>query len=339
MTSFALVLGSGLIAFGPLLSIFFTVIYQKAQLVIIVTTAAFFYLLAGVGASFVWWLFALVGLNGIPSLLVPGVLSQFGFRCSFVALYHRVEKVIRLSMEQEDARAARTTSGGGGAAPGVRRNNNQHGNTTQQDLDDYDENWTAVAKLRLQLNDASCGVAAGVGFGGMHAIMLFGSLLASESGNHGVLYQDSCPMIPSLFQSAIYALCFSIMDIFWMLLTFFGMRRRLLYHRGREFEDNVQGFGAYMGNSRSGGNWALLFVLMSHLGSSLITTTASIDKGCYVALPALAGATLLTAYTFWAGTGRIYMPPENSDQSISRTASRISAAADDNDTADHYRAE
>ena len=304
---------------------------------IIVTTAAFFYLLSGVAASFVWWLFALVGLDGIVSLLVPGVLAQFGFRCSFVALYHRVEKVIRLSIEQEDARAPNTN------------NNNNHA-TTQQDLDEYDENWTAAAKLRLQLNDASCGVAAGVGFGGMHAIMLFGSLLASESGNHGVLYQDSCPMVPSLFQSALYALCFSIMDIFWMLLTFFGMRRRLLYHRGREFQDNIRGFGAYMGNSRSGGNWALLFVLLTHLGSSLITTAASMDNGCYVALPVLTCVTLLTAYTFWAGTARIYMPPENSEQSISRTASRISAneaaaaaatTADDqsgvSSASDHYR--
>ena len=100
MTSFALLLGSALLAFGPLLSIFFLVIYQKAQLVIIVTTAAFFFLVSGLAASFVWWLFAQVGLDGVVSLLLPGVLSQFLFRCSFVALYHRVEKVIRLSIEQ-----------------------------------------------------------------------------------------------------------------------------------------------------------------------------------------------------------------------------------------------
>jgi Aph-1 protein len=221
-----------------------------------------------------------------------------------VALYHRVEKVIRLSIEQEDARGRTGTN---------------------DDLEDYDDNWTAAAKLRLQLNDASCGVAAGVGFGGMHAIMLYGSLLANETANAGILYQDSCPAIPSLVQSAVYALCFSIMDIFWMLLTFFGMRRRLLYHRGREFEDNIRGFGSYFGNSRSGGNLALLFVLISHLSSSVATVASSFGRGCMVSMPIVVGITLVTAYTFWAGTARIYMPPENSDQSISRTASRIAA--------------
>lgn len=307
MTSIALTLGSALLAFGPFLSFFFMVVYHKAQLVIIVTTAAFFFLLSALGASLVWWFFYIIGLDGLVAILLPGVLSQFLFRCSFVALYHKVEKVVRITLEKEDARG----------------NNNQ--NNMDDADDDYDENWTAAAKLRLQLNDASCGVAAGIGFGGMHAIMLYGTLLASESGNVGVLYQDSCPGIPSLAQSAVYALCFSVMDIFWMLLTFFGMRRRLLYHRGREFEDNIRGFGAYFGNSRNGGNLALLFVLVSHLGSSMVTVASSFGRGCMFSMPVLCGITLFTAYTFWAGTGRIYMPPENSDQSISRTASRISA--------------
>jgi gamma-secretase subunit APH-1 len=305
MSNFPLLLGSALVAFGPFLSLFFLLMYPKAQLVIIVTTSAFFFLVSALGASFVWWLFTLIHLDSVVSVLLPGVLSQFLFRCSFVALYHKVEKVIRLSIEQEDARG-------------------QTG--TQDDLEEYDENWTAAAKLRLQLNDASCGVAAGVGFGGMHAIMLFGTLLASQSGNAGILYQESCPSIPSLAQSAVYALCFSIMDIFWMLLTFFGMRRRLLYHRGREFEDNIRGFGSYFGNSRSGGNLALMFVLLSHLASSVVTVSSAFDKGCLVSLPSLVGITFFTAYAFWAGTARIYMPPENSDQSISRTASRLSAS-------------
>jgi len=308
MTSFLLLLGSALVAFGPFFSIFFLVVYQKSQLVIIVTTAAFFFLVSALGASFVWWLFAAVGLDGLVSLLLPGVLSQFLFRCSFVSLYHKVEKLIRISIEKEDERGESAVT---------------------DDLEDYDETWTAAAKLRLQLNDASCGIASGVGFGGMHAVMLFGSLLASESGNKGVLYQDSCPNIPSLTQSAICALCFSLMDIFWMLLTFFGMRRRLLYHRGREFEDNIRGFGSYFGNSRSGGNMALMFVLVSHLGSASVTVASSFGRGCVVSLPALVSITLFTAYTFWAGTARIYMPPENSDQSISRTASRLSSLAPD----------
>jgi hypothetical protein len=46
--------GSALLAFGPFVSLFALIIYQKAQLVIIVTTAAFFFLLGSLAASLTW---------------------------------------------------------------------------------------------------------------------------------------------------------------------------------------------------------------------------------------------------------------------------------------------
>ena len=54
MTTPALALGSGLVAFGPFLALFGMIIYQKAQLVIVVTTAAFFYLIGATVGAMIW---------------------------------------------------------------------------------------------------------------------------------------------------------------------------------------------------------------------------------------------------------------------------------------------
>lgn len=321
---FALLFGSAFIAFSPILSLFFLIIYHKAQLVIIVTSAAFFFLLSSLCASIVWYFFYILHLDGIVSILIPGILSQFLFRCAFVGLYHKVEKVIRISIEQQEEQEGSNNNNNNNTTS--RTSNNTNNNSVNDEDNNNNNNddteWTNIAKLRLQLNDAACGIAAGVGFGGMHTIMFYGSLLASETDNAGVLYQESCPTVPSLVQSAIYAFSFAVMDIFWMLLTFFGMRRRLLYHRNCQFEDNQRIFGSYFGNSRNGGNLALMFVLVAHLFSSLITTATSFGHGCVVSLPLIIVAMLVTMYTFWAGAARIYMPPENSNDSISRVASR-----------------
>ena len=308
MTSFALSLGAGLIAFGPMLALFSSIVYAKAQLVIVVTSSAFFFLLSAVSASLFWTVFHAVGLRGPLGGIIPGVVAQFVFRCLFVAMYHRVEKAIQQTLENaEDNSRAGTTS-------------SVNGQEQSAESNDRDKNeWSQVAKLKLELNDAACGIASGVGFGGMHAVMLYGTLLASEMSNDiGVLYQESCPALPSLAVSAIHCFCFSILDIFWMLLTFFGMRRRLMYHRGerppnhvlRQYEGQA---GAYLGSTREGGNMALLTVLVTHLLASILTTADYFRFGCIVSLPATGAMVLVVAYWFWAGVGRIYMPPQDDE--------------------------
>jgi hypothetical protein len=180
-----------------------------------------------------------------------------------------------------------------------------------------------------------------VGYGGMHVIMLYGTLLASEIMNDvGILYQDSCPGMPSLALSAIYAFSFSVLDIFWMLLTFFGMRRRLLYHRGEQAPDNAiyRGkIGAWLGDSRMGGNYALLLVLFTHLSTALFTVGGYFDQGCVVTIPAVLSMVFLTAYLFWAGCGRIYMPPAPQLPAGVRIESESVAAAAAAATAAHQQ--
>lgn len=294
MTTAALALGSGLVAFGPLLALFSMIIYQKAQLVIVVTTAAFCFLLGSTVGAMFWKVFHMIGFYGPLAAMIPSVLTQFLARCGFVTLYHRVEQVIQESLEKEEEESRQETSA---ADSGSRTHPTE-------------KNWGEIAKMRLQLNDAACGVASGVGFGGMHAILLYGTLLASEmSTNVGVLYQESCPSVPSLAVSAVYALCFFILDIFWMLFTFFGMRRRLQFHRG-EGEREYRAAGMWLGNSRKGGNLALLAVLVTHFAAATLTTTDYFKYGCFVSVPSVFGVVLFTAYIFWAGVGRIYMPAD-----------------------------
>lgn len=298
MTTAALALGSGLVAFGPLLALFSMIIYQKAQLVIVVTTAAFFFLVGSTVGAFAWRIFHWIGFYGPLAAMIPAVLAQFLARCSFVSVYHRVESVIQDTLEKEEDEARQGTTNQSTAGTHTRNH------PTEKD-------WAEIAKMRLQLNDAACGVAAGIGFGGMHAIILYGTLLASEtSTNVGVLYQDSCPAIPSLAVSAVYALCFFILDIFWMLFTFFGMRRRLTFHRGQGERREFRGPGGWLGNSRKGGNLALLWVLMTHFAAAVLTTADYFGNGCYVSVPSVCAVVVFTAYIFWAGAGRIYMPAE-----------------------------
>jgi hypothetical protein len=132
--------------------------------------------------------------------------------------------------------------------------------------------------MRLELNDWSCGIAAGIGFGAMHALMLYGTLLASEASTLGTLYQPSCPRIPSLVNSALNTMMFSLIDILLMLFTFYGMRKR----KSKTYRH------------RQAGNVALGICLGIHFMATMATTANLLHGGCRIALPLLA-IVLLTA--------------------------------------------
>ncbi|KAL3932679.1 MAG: hypothetical protein SGARI_003896 [Bacillariaceae sp.] len=182
-----------------------------------------------------------------------------------------------------------------------------------------------AAKQKLSLNDAACALAAGTGFGGLHAILLFGSLLASETTDVGVLYQPSCPKVPALLVSALNTFCFFFLDIFWMLLTFFGMRRRLLFPRGggslADINPLSRPFGHYFGNTRVGGNQALLTVLVTHTLAAGFTTFNVFQYGCVFSLTLLPAVTAVVAYIFWSCVSKIYMPLPHSNVRLSLPAS------------------
>jgi gamma-secretase subunit APH-1 len=110
------------------------------------------------------------------------------------------------------------------------------------------------------LNDLSSGLAAGVGFGLMHSLLLYGSVLAS-SGGSGVYFDDSCPTIPLVLVSALTSLAFFILDIIWMCLWFIAERYRSM---------------------------TLASVITSlHLVAGLVTLTNINPSGCQVSLTLL----------------------------------------------------
>ena len=351
----ALFLGSFLLAYSPLLFLFGWIVYPKPQSIIIVTSYAFCYVLSATASSAMYTLLNAIfqfnhngnnsssnngdgggfSSDGAWAAILPSIVIQFMCRCWFTTLYHQVERVIQVSFarhleeeEEEHAEEDNVVASAPASADAVVGN-------TAAPLPPTTTRSADMAKFQLALNDGNAAIAAAVGFGGMHAMVLYGTLLSSEITNNstGILYQNSCPAVPSLVVSAVVTNLFFVLQIFWMLLTFFGMRRRLLFHRGQCAEyDTVEEepmhdeneteedrrqrrrrhrnsrSGRWFGNSRTGGNYALLLVLLTHSAASFITMFHRHANGCYIVLPSLLGMVLLTAYLFYMGCGRIYMP-------------------------------
>jgi Aph-1 protein len=389
----ALLLGSALIAYTPLASLFTIVVYPKAPLVILVTTFAFSFLLSATCSSLFYTILnAIFQFNrsssnssnsnslstdygnavstsnnndGVLAAMIPSILFQFIFRCVFTSLYHTIERVIQTSLQQHATAAQQQQQSQGLHDEGNNANTSNDAvvvnpidpvTTTTTPNGNHNNTNTELNKFQLVLNDGSAAMAAAVGFGGMHALVLYGTLLSSQAVHNttGVLYQDSCPYIPSLLVSALVTNAFFLLQIFWMLLTFFGMRRRLVYTRGSTSttlfseDDNApltgtvleetlnsrrnnphhakrRYTGMYFGNSRSGGNYALLWILITHTIASLITLLHRRNNGCQIVLPTLYGMVLCTAYIFYMGCGHIYiLPPSSSLQLQQQQHSTVS---------------
>jgi Aph-1 protein. len=310
MTSFSLSLASALIAFSPTLSLLFLFTYSKAQLVIIVTTSSFFQLLACLLASLLHLPFK--GVQNVSTkdifVVIPtSVISQAFFRCAFVYCYHKVEAVIENSIQRHEQQARQPLQS--------QHHNGSADSSAPQDLSE-------TTKLKLELNDASAGVAAGVGFGFFHTVMLYGTLLASENSRVGTLYQDSCTVMPSIFNSALMAFCFGILDLVWMPLTFYGMRR-LKDSLSRRSRSNVFGSSSRNEDIRQmqdwvyqkdklGGKAALALVLFTHFAAAFATLPNQVMpvNGCVLALPLLGFITILTGFAFWYFCKNNYLPRE-----------------------------
>lgn len=322
MTNALLSLGCTLIAFSPSFTLLILFAYPKAQLIIVVTTSAFFYLLSSLAASiFNIPLLLLNKSNGgadDPSkwnafYVIPiSILSQFVFRCAFVKVYHKVESVIEDSIQSHEKEEMERREMVGASRRRSRNQQNQTGSGTENDQEDQqdqqhssstDEPMSESSLLRLELNEISCSIASGVGFATMHTILLYGTLLASENNRvEGTLYQISCSVMPSLIQSALMAFWFSILDIVWMMVTFYGMR---MYY-SNSGNNNQWSFG----KNRVGGKAALSFVLITHLIASLSTSLNVIipANGCIVSLPLLSVVSVGIVTLAWAYLKESFLP-------------------------------
>lgn len=291
-SSTALLFGCAFIAFSPNLALLLILAQKKSQLIIIVTSSAFAFLLSAF-CSALLWLPVPYSQRENPILLMPvGVLMQFVFRILFVQMYHRVEDAVTDSIGRHE--------------------HQMHGNNNNASSSISPMSETTL--LRLELNDWACGIAAGVGFGGMHSLMLYGTLLASQiyDNSKGTLYQDSCSVMPSLVNSALCTFMFSLLDILFMLFAFYGMRKRKI----SDYEN---------------GNFALITTILSHLAASFSTTPNKwIQKdGCYVALPCVFLVLVVTFVIFLFKVAPYYLPAdqkrtritmENSTETTENTA-------------------
>ena len=366
MTSPSLIFGSILLAFSPSFSLLLLLIFQKPQLVILAVCSAFAYLISALLSSVFWLIISSIdnaingnsdsGMSSIGTLLgiaIPSVLCQMIIRCVFVSGYFKVENVIRKSVakhEEETIAAANSSNGGassngGTSNSGSVRNGSVIGtNTANNNGDDAHAETNA---LQLQLNDLSCSLASGCGYALLHSLFLYGTLLASESGeansyndgvyaggggstgHGGTLYQDSCAGIPSLINGALIACLFSILDVMWMMLCFFGMRRRMMSSsltqtdmsasraEGSIFQALISGLTCQgFNDTSSGGSAAILFVGITHLLASLVLAPNGSENGCKISLPCLAGVVVYVGVLFRRVTKKGNFLPEDQRRRI-----------------------
>jgi len=126
----------------------------------------------------------------------------------------------------------------------------------------------------------------------MHSLMLYGTLLASEAKNQeGTLYQDSCSVVPSLFNSALVALMFSLLDILLMLFAFYGLRK---CSQGL----HPQGYAA------------LAISFLAHLVAAFATLPNRMYNGCFIALPSLLAVLVVTAILFSSKYAPHFLPQD-----------------------------
>lgn len=118
----------------------------------------------------------------------------------------------------------------------------------------------ATPSAALPLNDLTSSLSAGLGFGTMQGVIMYGSVLSASTGP-GVLFVDSCPHIPLVLLSSISCLCFIVMNVVLMVAAFTAYRTHNVMH--------------------------ISLICGLHLVASLLTVINTYDNGCAVSLPLL----------------------------------------------------
>ncbi|KAK8585500.1 hypothetical protein V6N13_050479 [Hibiscus sabdariffa] len=175
-------IGYALVALGPSLSLFISVISKKPFLILTLLSSTLVWLisliiLSGIWRAFLplnsttWWPFAI--------LIFTSVAFQEGLRLLFWKVYKRLEDIL-------DAFADR------------------------------------VSKPRLYLTDKmQIALAGGLGHGVAHAVFFCLSLLTPAFGP-ATYFVDRCSKIPFFLVSAIIALAFATVHTFSMVIAFNG---------------------------------------------------------------------------------------------------------------------
>jgi anterior pharynx defective protein 1 len=81
-------------------------------------------------------------------------------------------------------------------------------------------------KHQLPLNDITSSLAGGVGFALMHALMMYGSLLAGSTGARGAAFSSACESIPLVFAAALSTLALTLLEAALMVVAFHAYRNK-----------------------------------------------------------------------------------------------------------------
>ncbi|RQM25522.1 hypothetical protein B5M09_007309 [Aphanomyces astaci] len=204
MVQWALFWGCMLTAFAPISFLFFTVVAQRAQLVILSITAAFFYLLGLLVAATLWTVIPPLH-DSIHATIPVAILIQELFRYAFFIVYIRCEQAVKRVTTKQN----------------------------QLPLNDLTSSFGIIYSYsRLHCMEVAHGihVASGVGFALMRALMMYGTVLASSLAGEGASFTATCPQIPLVFASALSTLALTLLDVALMVLAFEGYRKRSAAH-------------------------------------------------------------------------------------------------------------
>ncbi|KAG2190834.1 hypothetical protein INT46_004076 [Mucor plumbeus] len=205
--------GCFLLAYGPILSIFFLYIAPNAQYVLLMVSSAFFCLIALLLSSVIWY-FAKSAQSMHFVSITYSVAIQEICRWGFYLLLSKAEAGLN----------------------------------------------TVSANPKSPFNRSVFAFVSGFGYALMSSLVGYISLLV-ESIGPGVMMCPSCPKATLYFISAITTSLFSLMHIFWMMISFEG------------FSELPQMKGWFK----------IGWVVISHYGASFASTlnsSTTINYGC-----------------------------------------------------------
>jgi len=77
--------------------------------------------------------------------------------------------------------------------------------------------------IQFPLTDFYSATAAGLGFGGMYTVLMYGTIVSNSLGP-GTVFADTCPHFSTFVSASGSALLFSILHLFLMIIAFEGYR-------------------------------------------------------------------------------------------------------------------
>ena len=149
-------LGAALLAYSPSAALLWLIVSKRSQLLVISVTSALMWVMSVLVVAFFWSSFPALK-TGYVWIVAAGAMTQELVRMLLIRTYRRVECVISRAI------AAQRPS-------------------TEE-------------AARFALHDSTSAIAAALGFGTMHSVVMYGSVLAG-SGGPAAMYADSCSTIP-----------------------------------------------------------------------------------------------------------------------------------------------